>query len=355
MNPLGGMPVDLLQQSERIIAANQAATGAYIASPSYPAYRYAWFRDGAFTAYAMDLLGAHASSARFHHWAAATVLRHAPKLAANPPGILCARYTVEGEEVNAPWGEYQLDGCGIWLWSLARHLELTGAEAMPDLWRQAAAVAAGYLLARWSGPCFDCWEEYGDRVHPSTLAAVHGGLSAVAPWLDRPELPAALAAIRAFLLESAAGGHFPKFIGTDAVDASLIWLATPFDVVPPDHPAFLATLDRIAAGLQAGTGLHRYPWDSYYGGGLWLPATAFLGWHLARIGERLKARAIRDWMAAQAGADGALPEQVPEHLLAPAGYREWLDRAGPVADPLLWSHAMYVILHFALEQPARAG
>ncbi len=348
--------MDLLQSSATIIRANQAETGAYLASPSFPAYRYAWFRDGAFAAYAMDLLGEHDSSGRFHDWAARTVLHHAGKVTANGAGILCARYTAAGEEVNLPWGEYQLDGYGIWLWSLARHLEITGRRALPAAWREAADHVADYLLARWQAPCFDCWEEYGDRVHISTLAAVHGGLGAIASWLDRPDLPAALHAIRAFILENrAAPGHFPKFLGTDAVDASLIWLATPFDVLPTDHPGIQDTLHRIVSDLQVGTGLHRYPWDSYYGGGLWLPATGFLGWHLARTGERRQAWAALDWLAAQAGESGALPEQVPEHLLVPAAYREWLERSGPVATPLLWSHAMYIILRSALAAPARPG
>jgi GH15 family glucan-1,4-alpha-glucosidase len=49
-------------------------------------------------------------------------------------------------------------------------------------------------------------------------------------------------------------------------------------------------------------------------------------------------------MAAQANADGDLPEQVPTHLLNPASRQEWVHRWGVVATPLLWSHGMYLIL-----------
>jgi hypothetical protein len=42
-----------------------------------------------------------------------------------------------------------------------------------------------------------------------------------------------------------------------------------------------------------------------------------------------------------------LPEQVDGHLLAPEYRQEWIDRWGPVATPLLWSHAM--VLRLAAE------
>jgi len=50
-------------------------------------------------------------------------------------------------------------------------------------------------------------------------------------------------------------------------------------------------------------------------------------------------------VAAQADADGSLPEQVSGHLLHPVRLAEWQESWGPVARPLLWSHAMYLNLH----------
>jgi len=49
--------VNLAQRSIDIILQNQASSGAYLASPNFPNYRFCWFRDGSFTAYAMDLIG----------------------------------------------------------------------------------------------------------------------------------------------------------------------------------------------------------------------------------------------------------------------------------------------------------
>lgn len=364
---MGGIPVNLPERSLEIIKANQADTGAYLASPSFPDYRYAWLRDGAFVAYAMDLAGEHGSARRFHEWAAGTVTRYAWKVEqlrtrgteghmTGGDVTLHARYTVTGDEVGLPWGNFQLDGCGAWLWSLAGHAARAGH--LPAGFRPAVNLAADYLLALWGQPCFDCWEEHGEWVHPSTLAAVYGGLRAVAPFLGRADLGLAgdggtLAAIRAAVLATRVpAGHFPKFIGTEEVDSSLIWLATPFAVVEPGDPAMELTVRRVARDLQAGVGLHRYRHDTYYGGGLWIPATAFYGWHLARLGRYREAGEILAWIERQAGEDGALPEQVPGHLNSPPDYDRWREEKGPVASPLLWSHAMYLILRDAL---ARRG
>jgi hypothetical protein len=48
---------ELFQHNIHVILANQAARGAYVASPAFPTYRYCRSRDGAFIAYAMGLVG----------------------------------------------------------------------------------------------------------------------------------------------------------------------------------------------------------------------------------------------------------------------------------------------------------
>ena len=54
-------------------------------------------------------------------------------------------------------------------------------------------------------------------------------------------------------------------------------------------------------------------------------------------------------------ADGHLPEQVSDRPLSPAHVQPWVARWGPIARPLLWSHAMYLILNDALgkKEPTR--
>jgi GH15 family glucan-1,4-alpha-glucosidase len=109
-----------------------------------------------------------------------------------------------------------------------------------------------------------------------------------------------------------------------------------------------ATVERIVVDLCRGGGAHRYAADTYYGGGEWILLTAWLGWHYAERGERERAEALLGWVESQAGTDGTLPEQVPVHLNDPVFYAPWRKQWGEIADPLLWSHAKYIILRHAL-------
>lgn len=349
------MPPHLFQRSVEVILSNQAPTGAYIASPHFPAYRYSWFRDGAFIAHAMDLVGEHDSARHFHDWAARTISRHAHRAQraiekarrGKPPGedYLHTRYILNGEEAGDEWPNFQLDGFGTWLWALAEHLRLTAGH-LPSHWQQAIHLSGSYLAALWRFPCFDLWEEHPDKIHPYTLAAIYAGLRAIGELTDDAGWLATANEIRHFVLEHGVrGGHLVKYVGSEATDASLLGVATPYHLLPPDDPITRATAARIEADLRhrAG-GVHRYADDTYYGGGEWVLLAAWLGWYYVEVGERARARELLAWVEAQADEQGNLPEQVSTHLLAPDRHAEWEARWGPVAKPLLWSHAAYLIL-----------
>lgn len=358
-------PDRLSQRSLEVILENQASSGAFIACPSYPTYRYAWYRDGAFCAYAMDLAGEHDSAHRFHAWAAGVVnarreriergVEKARRGAPLPEAdILHTRFTLQGDEAptqerEGAWPNFQLDGFGTWLWALERHQALS-RRVLPIPWLQAAELAARYLAALWRRPCYDCWEEFPDQVHTHTLAAIYGGLLAYAR-LSGGELSPESSAIRAYVFEHclSGAGHFVKYPGSEVVDASLLGLATPYRLVPPDDPRFLATLDCIEETLVSGGGVHRYPADSYYGGGEWLLLAGWLGWVWVEAGRPARARQLLDWMEAQSASDGSLPEQVAASLIHPEKLEFWQQRWGPSANPLLWSHAKYLILRAGLE------
>lgn len=352
---------DLFQRSLEIIRAGQHTSGAYVASPNFPTYGYCWFRDGAFIAYAMDAAGEHDSARRFHNWAAAAILRHADRarravekehagLPMEGEDVLHTRYTLQGEESNdVAWPNFQLDGFGTWLWSLEAHVRITGESAPAD-WLEAADLTAAYLAALWSRPCFDCWEEHPDKVHIHTLAAIYGGLAAQAR-LAGSDHSLTLAAIRQLVdLQGTYDGYFVKFVGSYTVDASLLGLSTPYRLVMPEQARVQETVHRIETSLVHGGGVHRFPTDTYYGGGEWVLLAGWLGWYYAETGQVARAQALLAWMEAQADEQGQLPEQVPATLIDPNYYQPWVDDWGPPATPLLWSHAMYVILAKLLGQ-----
>lgn len=345
----------LARRSIEIIRANQAPSGAYVASPTFVAYRYSWLRDGAFIADGMSRVGEIESAEAFFGWCAKVLVDRSDAIEAliergargepiPDDDFLNTRFTVDGVESGEDWREFQLDGYGAWLWALDAHRRRHG-RPLTDL-LVAAELSARYVAAFHDRPTYDWWEEFRDA-HGSTLGSLFGGLTAAASWTElarhrRARLATAAGAIRDRLLADADRvGHFPKVLGGTVVDASLLTLATPFRVVEPDDPRMRATLAEIERTLVVDRGVHRHPDDIYFGGGQWLLLAAFLGWHYAELGRIDEAWAELDWIAGRANPAGELPEQVDDHLLAPEHADDW---PIPVARPLLWSHAMLLTL-----------
>lgn len=356
---------DLYQRSIDIILENQSPNGAYIASPNFPTYHYCWFRDGSFIAYAMDLAGQHESAQRFHQWVADRVnerkelvrtglakARAGEKLTESE--ILHTRYRLDGTDGEpGNWPNFQLDGFGTWLWALNEHRKLNTEQQIPQTMLDAAELVADYLSELWSIPCYDCWEEFPDRVHPHTLSAIYGGLKAHGELTGMSHSLVTDAIQRELLSGAETFGHFVKFIESPAVDASLLGLSVPYGVVPVDDPIMIKTVEYIEASILHDGGVHRYTEDSYFGGGAWILLTAWLGWYYTDLagkrpdlGQSLqpKIHACQHWIESHAENDQNLPEQIPVNLNNSSFYPTWVERWGEIASPLLWSHANYIIL-----------
>jgi GH15 family glucan-1,4-alpha-glucosidase len=351
----------LARRSVEVLEAGQAASGAFVASPSFPVYRYAWLRDGAFCAHALDVVGEREAAAAFHGWVTRSVEAHreliesaiarvgngeTPPPEAMPP----ARYTLDGGRERAdgddPWPNFQVDGYGMWLWAFEEHL---GARALPAEAATTVALVARYLAATWRLPCFSCWEELDGGEHASTLGAVVAGLSAAGRLLGDGAWEAEAGRVRDDLLARfVADGRFKRGPADERLDGSLLWLGVPFGVLPPDDPRIAATVAAVRDELTGpDIGVYRYLGDTYYGGGEWLLLSASLGWHAALVGDDHTLAGARAWVRGQACANGDMPEQVCEFAQEPEMVEPWLRRWGPVATPLLWSHAMYLIMEAA--------
>jgi len=374
----------------------QHANGAFPAGAEFSQYQYCWLRDGAFIANALDVAAEraaaagnhtaaaerHQAAARFHGWVARTLEALEPtvndlierRAQAQPLGefdFLPTRFTLDGQWDHDGWPNFQLDGYGQWLWSLAAHvrsaarLDTAGhvsADAQPAVvagqhpavakaqvpaeLRQAATLTARYLATFWDQPCYDSWEEHRSQLHTATLASIHAGLRDIGPYLSEVAdmaRAAAAGALRYIRDDCVRDGHLIKYVRNDAVDASLLWLALPFEVYAVDDPVMLATAERIEHELLGG-GVRRYLADTYYGGGEWIILTAWLAWYRSRAGRRDDAHALMRWIEEQRDEHGALPEQVPGADHHPRFLAYWTREWGPSARPLLWSHAMTAVV-----------
>ncbi len=385
------VPRSLVGPSIDLIQGNQAPTGAYVAAPGYANYAYCWLRDGAFIAVAMDAHGHHASAVSFHRWAVRTIEHHSHKVehleaeateALRGDGsplrlpddsfVLHTRFTIDGREGQSLWGNFQLDGYGFWLTSITRHCTTTGAD--PAFYWKAIDLVSRYLMLTWERPCFDAWEEYPTRRHTATWAAVAKGLhdsgnlvgseAAIAvsqeitgrlidhtnsdgallkfvPDSDGEMHPIAAGASQLEGLAIAGHERVGRPLSADTIDGSALLVLGPFGPFPPTHRLVSDTLQAIEDELVVDGGVHRYAKDEYYGGGLWIVlAGALASAHAPHKPQR--ANEILDWIESQADADGNLSEQTSSHLREPESLEPWLQRWGPPAKPLLWSHAMYL-------------
>lgn len=83
---------------------------------------------------------------------------------------LNARYQVEGEPGPDDWPEFQLDGPAIWLWSLAKYVNVCRARPLPLYWENAVDLTARYI-----------WRRSGSR-RAMTAGEERSSDAALTPW-----------------------------------------------------------------------------------------------------------------------------------------------------------------------------
>ncbi|BCW82854.1 hypothetical protein NicSoilE8_05270 [Arthrobacter sp. NicSoilE8] len=358
----------IIQHSISLILQQQSPTGAYPASPDFSAYAgYCWFRDGAYIADAMSSAGQVDSAERFFDWCSKSLTTRSDSIrriiaetkAGRPPAnedMLATRFTLDGADGDDEWWDFQLDGYGTWLWALAEH---HGRHNRPlDAWTEAIQLTVDYLLCSWKRPCYDWWEEFSEHVHVSTLGCIAAGLESIAETGHLSEATSKEASLtsgqirRLIASRGTHKQHLTKWLGSETVDGSLSALIAPMNFIDPHSALAKSTIEAVEKQLTVNNGVHRYLDDTYYGGGQWPLLSCFLGLAHAATGNRTRAKEMLQWAASTASDDADFPEQVEDHLLSPDHLQLWIERWGTSANPLLWSHAMFLRLAIALGAPS---
>ncbi|MFC7110591.1 glycoside hydrolase family 15 protein [Nonomuraea rubra] len=280
-----------------------------------------------------DVAGADA----FHAWCARVVGDRAGQVDAlvsraergevvSAAEMLPTRFTLDGVDGDDDWWDFQLDGYGTWLWALREHVVRHGGAVAGV--EKGVRTAARYLTAFWQVPCYDWWEEHVEHRHVATLGSIHAGLRAAIALgvLSATESAAAAEAVEgiAGLVEReglAQEGHLRKWLGSDAVDGSLLACVEPFGLYPAGHPVGEATVAEVERQLARDGGVYRYLDDTFYGGGRWVLLAGFLGWNHARAGRRDEAVRYLEWMAAQATPRVTCPSRCRACCWPPTGGR----------------------------------
>ncbi|HYP25918.1 MAG TPA: glycoside hydrolase family 15 protein [Blastocatellia bacterium] len=361
-----------LDDNGAIIAANDGDVEDY----NHDTYSYMWPRDGALTAYALDIAGFSELTRRFYTFTKDLI---------NPNGYFLHKYTPDGT-LGSSWhawirdGEQQLpiqeDETALIIWGLWKHYdEHRDIEFIADFYRPVITRAATFMSEyrdRETGlplPSWDLWEERRG-IHTFTVATVWAGLQAAARFADlfgerdlvdkyasaadaikqgavaylyRPELGRFARTLK--LVEGRAQAH-ARFEYDTTVDASLFSVPY-FGMLDPRNPMVQSTVRAISEHLRAKTdvgGFARYERDSYYSqtndfdrvpGNPWFVTTLWMAQYeiaLARNEDELKnALGLIRWAIEHGLPSGVLAEQVHPFTGEPLS-----------VSPLTWSHAQLV-------------
>jgi glucoamylase len=374
--------IELYKKSLLILRTNIDQNGAILAGNdsdilhfARDTYSYMWPRDGALTAYALDMAGYVGVTRRFFDFCL-TIISKGKESA----GYFLHKYNPDGSLGSSwhPWVNQhekilpiQEDETGLVLWALWFHYDKFRDIEFAARQYENLVIRCGDFLASYKDgktglplPSYDLWEEKWG-IHTFTVSAVYAGLRAAEKFANlfkdarrikiyhraAEEMKAAMEKH----LYSEDHGRFFKtiFPRTDGsfdsdltVDASM-YAPFYFGVFEPGDEKVVKTMNAIKERLWVKTevgGIARYEGDTYHKvgghtqdipGNPWLLCTLWLAqWYIAKAetSEDLQeAIPILEWVAERALPSGVLAEQVHPFTNQPLS-----------VSPLTWSHAAFV-------------
>ncbi|HEV2476303.1 MAG TPA: glycoside hydrolase family 15 protein [Candidatus Dormibacteraeota bacterium] len=379
-NQLGEDATDLYRRSVLTARTHVDNHGAVIASTDFDitkfardTYAYAWPRDGAIVANALDRSGHEDCTRLFFTFCQEALVEE---------GFFLHKYTPYAQPGSSwlPWIDshgvrtlpIQEDETGLVLWSLWQHYHLhQNLDFVVGLYSTLVVPAADWIVSyvdERNGlpmPSWDLWEERWG-VHAFTVGSVWGGLDAarnfadlfgdVGAYVRYRDAAERLREASDTHLYSAELGRFPRRITVEDDDSvtvdmvldSAIYGLWRFGMYPPDDSRVVETMRTIATQLHNGAdagGIARYTDDYYFRveqdtrkvpGNPWFMCTMWLAqWYIATAktpADLKPAGDIIQWVVQHQLPGGLLSEQLDPNTGAPLS-----------VSPLTWSHAEFII------------
>lgn len=336
------------------VLENGAIVSANTDEPYYPReaadYRYVWPRDASFIALAAEQLGLSAAE-KFFHW-----LDDKPE-DFEKDRLLYANYSTNGR-IGSMGRQFQPDQMGTVLWSIYTYVQGQSERALP--FRQLIERLCEGLVAAWNSTSFlpntvDLWED-GFRQTSSrmdnnftySLSACARGLMLAHELFPTKSWKQAAQQMERRVNESfdAKRGYFLRNHGKIDdlnIDASLLGLVWPFEMVEPNDERMIKMIEAIERQIVVDGGVHRFQFDyfdsegsAWEGGGAWPVLNCWMAIILARAGDRERAEAYLYWVVDR------VTKYIPEQLFPDF-------RIG--ITPLVWSHAMFILACSELDIP----
>jgi GH15 family glucan-1,4-alpha-glucosidase len=374
--------VELYKKSLIILRTNIDSGGAIIAANdsdiqhfARDTYSYMWPRDGALTAYALDLAGYLGVTRKFFD-----ICTDIIKKGKESVGYFLHKYNPDGSLGSSwhPWimkNEKRLpiqeDGTGLVLWALWFHFDKVGDVEFTMRMYENLVIRCGDFLASYRDkktglplPSYDLWEEKWG-IHTFTVSAVYAGIKAGESFARffgdtrRAKIYGTAAEeVRAAMDRYLYNREHKRFLKTIipqengafaadlTIDAS-IYAPFYFGVFSPDDEKVINTMraikDRLWVKTEVG-GIARYEGDNYHQvseniqdvpGNPWFICTLWLAqWYIAKaknLQELREAIPILEWVACRCLPSGVLAEQIHPLTNQPLS-----------VSPLTWSHSTFV-------------
>ena len=343
---------NLIIKSKEIILDSALENGAIVAANPdkgyYPKrakdYHYVWPRDAGYICVAAQMLDIKNIQEPFFTW-----LEDRPE-DFKKEGRLFGNYSVNGPiKVR----QFQPDQAGTMLWAIFEFYK----DHPADFLKQEILIRrlADGLTDNWRGKYFfsnttDLWEENHRKTstkvennHTYSLAACAHGLILADRMIGGEKWKEAAEQMKtqidtAYIKKHGAFVRNHGKIDDFNLDASLLGLVYPCQIIKPNDPRMVSTVKQMEKKIIFDNGgLHRYEFDYYdgegsaqEGAGAWPLLNFWMSIYYSLKGNKTKAEKYFTWVIDRLEDDLLIPEQIF------SDFRKGI-------KPLAWSHAMFVI------------
>jgi len=341
----------VLKASKQVILDAALENGAIVAAntdkPYYDRhakdYHFVWPRDAAYICIAAKAVGINTIQEPFFNW-----LIERPEDFKKESRLFQA-YSTNGRKVGK---QYQPDQAGAVLWAMLEYYDhdIKKANKYEALIRRLADGIAD----DWKGQYFfnnaaDLWEDNYRRTstkvennYTYTLASCARGLLCAhnvfnnKKWKDTAEQMIKLID-KAYMKDKKYFIRNKGKIDDLNVDASVLAIVYPFDIIDGTDERIKNTLKKIEEKLVFAGGVKRFQFDYYdgegtsgEGGGAWPICNFWMSIVYLKSGDKKMAEHYFNWVVEKAEDNGFIAEQIFED------YRKGI-------SPLVWSHAMFIL------------
>ncbi len=334
--------LDCCLENGAIVAANSDKP-YYDRQAKY--YNFVWPRDASFTCIAADLLGIEGVQEKYFDW----LMNRAEGW--KEKGVFYEKYYPNGLKART---NFQPDQTGAVLYAVWHHYKDKKEEAIK--YEELVVRSANSLCDLWTGTHFkvitqDLWEErhtfpfLKDNFSYSLGACIKGLRCANEMFPNERYLEVAGQMQEILLGSTADTGYFYRSFGLiddRRIDASLIGLIWPFEIVSPESSIARNTVNMVKEKIVKDYSVYRYEHDEYdgwmhekmeikKGAGYWPLLNFWLSTVLLKMGEADEAREFREKVLSDLKND-FIPEQI---------FNNDIQRS---VSPLCWSHVMLIFL-----------